>query len=102
MLTSEKSRRPWYQKVSFLKLHFCVYLRAKFQVSSITLTSFRQGREGVIHSSSYRPTSKRTSKKPTQITVNKEDATISALSSTNIEYLTGEEILPLNRSQIIE
>ena len=26
-----------------MKLHMCVYLRAKFQVSSIILTSFRQG-----------------------------------------------------------
>ena len=41
-----------------------VYLRAKFEVSSIILTSFRQG-GGII----YRPppTSKRTPKKPTQI-----------------------------------
>ena len=27
----------------FLKLNKCVYLRAKFKVSSIILTSFRQG-----------------------------------------------------------
>ena len=27
----------------FLKLHMCVYLRTKFQVSSIILRSFRQG-----------------------------------------------------------
>ena len=40
-----------------------VYLRAKFQVSSITLTSFRLG---VILPP---PTSKRTPKKPTQIRV---------------------------------
>ena len=39
-----------------------VYLRAKFQVSSITLMSFRLG---VI----LPPTSKRTPKKPTQIRV---------------------------------
>ena len=46
MLTSAKLRRPWYQKVHFLKLHICVYLGTKFQVSSIILTSFRKG--GVI------------------------------------------------------
>ena len=40
-----------------------VYLRAKFEVASIILTSFRQG-GGV-----YPPTSKRTPKKPTQIRV---------------------------------
>ena len=38
MLTSAKLRRPWYQKVHFLKLHMCVYLRTKFQASSIILT----------------------------------------------------------------
>ena len=29
--------------VYFLKLHMCVHLRTKFQVSSTILTSFRQG-----------------------------------------------------------
>ena len=43
MLTSAKLRGPWYHKVYFLKLHMCVYLRTKFQVSSIILRSFRQG-----------------------------------------------------------
>ena len=38
-----KIRRASVLKVYFLKLHKCVYLRAKFQVSSIILTSFRQG-----------------------------------------------------------
>ena len=42
MLTSAKLRGPWYKKVYFLKLNLRVYLRAKFQVSSITLTTFRQ------------------------------------------------------------
>ena len=48
-----------------MKLHLAVYLRAKFEVSSIILTRFRQG---VILP---RPpsTSKRTPKKPTQIRV---------------------------------
>ena len=47
-----------------MKLHKCVYLRAKFEVSSIILMSFRQR---VILPL---PTSKRTPKKPTQIRVN--------------------------------
>ena len=33
--------------LNFLKLYVCVYLRTKLQVSSIILTSFRQG-EGII------------------------------------------------------
>ena len=45
----------------------CVYLRAKFEVSSIILTSFRQARSFNPPSS---PPSKRTPKKPTQIRVN--------------------------------
>ena len=40
-----------------------VYLCAKFEVSSIILTSFKGGRGGIT------PTSKRTPKKPTQIRV---------------------------------
>ena len=43
-----------------------VYIRAKFEVSSMILTSFRQG---VILSP---PTSKRTPKKPTQIRVKRQ------------------------------
>ena len=50
----------------FLKLYLYVYLRTKFQVSIIILTSFRQG---VILSPH---TSKRTPKKPTQIRINKK------------------------------
>ena len=34
---------PRHTKVYFLKLHMRVYLRAKFEVSSIILTSFIQG-----------------------------------------------------------
>ena len=41
MLTSEKLREPWYWKVCFL--HMSVYLRAKFQVFSTILTTFRRG-----------------------------------------------------------
>ena len=44
MLTSAKLRGPWYYKVCFLKLYVGVYVGAKFEVSSIILTSFRQGR----------------------------------------------------------
>ena len=48
----------------------CVYLRAKFEVSNIILTSFRQGEEGgVILPLPPIPTSKRTPKKSTQIRV---------------------------------
>ena len=43
MLISAKLRGTSYLKVSFLKLHMCVYLPSKFQVPSIILTSFIQG-----------------------------------------------------------
>ena len=45
-----------------------VYLLAKFEVSSIILTSFRQGGGGVILPPPS-PTSKQTPKNPTQIRV---------------------------------
>ena len=45
-----------------------VYLRAKCEVSSIILTSFRQG-----VTSHHPPTSKQTPKKPTQIRVKQEN-----------------------------
>ena len=64
MLTSAKLRGSWYLKVYFLKLHMCVYLGTKMQVSRIILTSFRW--MGVISPH----TSKWTPKKPTQIRVN--------------------------------
>ena len=53
-------------KVYSLELHMCVYLRVKFKVSSIILTSFRQG---LILSPPppHTHTSKRNPKKPTQI-----------------------------------
>ena len=44
----------------------CVYLCTKFQVSSITLTSFRRGREGGILTP---PQLKTDRKKPTQVRV---------------------------------
>ena len=59
MLTSTKLRRSWYQKVYFLKLNMCLYLPTKFEVSSIILTSFKQGRPS--------PIPKWTSEKPTPI-----------------------------------
>ena len=34
MLTSAKLREPWYRNVYFLKLHMCVKLHTKCQVSS--------------------------------------------------------------------
>ena len=43
-----------------------VYLRAKLEVSSVILKSFRQGGNVTPHPT---PTSKRTPKKPTQIRV---------------------------------
>ena len=46
MLTSAKLRGSWYQKVYFLKLNMCVYLRTKFQASNIIVTSFRKGGGG--------------------------------------------------------
>ena len=45
-------------------LHMGVYLRAKFNVSSIILTSFRQGIDF------YCPTSKRTLKNPPKLELN--------------------------------
>ena len=47
----------WHYEVYFLKLHICLYLRTKFQVSSIFQTSCRRGRLVLP-----RPTSKRTLK----------------------------------------
>ena len=43
MLTSGKLRGLRHRKVYFLKLHMGLYLRVKFEVPSIILTSFRQG-----------------------------------------------------------
>ena len=36
-------RKSWHYKVYFLKLHMCLNLRTKFQVSNTIITSFRQG-----------------------------------------------------------
>ena len=43
---SAKLRMLWYWKVSFLKLHKCVYLRTKFQVSINILISLKTSAEG--------------------------------------------------------
>ena len=78
MLTSAKLRGPWYYKVCFLKLYVGVYVGAKFEVSSIILTSFRQGRirggggEGGEDNTATTPPpskSKPTPKRTTQIRV---------------------------------
>ena len=37
-----KIKESWYEKEYFLKLHLCVYLHTKFQVTCIILTRFRQ------------------------------------------------------------
>ena len=42
MMTSAKLREYLYQKIYFLKLQMCVYLRRKCQVSNIVVTGFRQ------------------------------------------------------------
>ena len=67
--------------VYFLKLHMGVYLRAKFEASSIILTSFRWG---VILPP---PNSKWTPKKPTQIRVkgllpNEQNQQINMINAT--------------------
>ena len=50
-----------------------VYLRTKFQVSSIILTIFRQEGGGRVILPLPYPTSKQTPKKPTQIRVNQSE-----------------------------
>ena len=43
-MQNEKLRASWYIKVYCLKLHMCVYSPTKYQLFSIVLTSFRQGK----------------------------------------------------------
>ena len=71
MLTSTKLRKPRYYKVYFLRLRIGVYLHAKFKVSSIIPTSFRQEGGGIGWGGGdfTPPISKRTTEKPTQIRV---------------------------------
>ena len=60
-----------------------VYLRAKFQISSVTLMSFRQGRKGGWGNFNPRsPTSKRNPKNPTQIRDRRENLTTTCQNST--------------------
>ena len=42
MLTSAKLRKTRFKKIYFIKLYMGAYLRAKFEVSNIILTGFRQ------------------------------------------------------------
>ena len=45
LIFCKRLRESWYWQVHFRKLHMCVYLRTKFEVSSILLMSFiRQAR----------------------------------------------------------
>ena len=71
MLTSTKLRKPRYYKVYFLRLRIGVYLHAKFKVSSIIPTSFRQEGGGIGWGGGdfTPPISKRTTEEPTQIRV---------------------------------
>ena len=64
MLTSAKLRGPWYLEVYILKLDKCVYLRAKFEVSSIIQRVLGRRRGNFTPPP---PHLKRTPKKPTQI-----------------------------------
>ena len=86
MLTSANLKRFCYWKAHFLKLNICVYLRVKFQVSSIIVTSFRQGDNFILHS-----TAKRTPKKPTKIRFNGSIDSVMNVSS-NESYLNNFQV----------
>ena len=86
MLAWAKLRELWYQKIYFLKLHMRVYLRTKFQVSSIISTCFRQGRWFYPHL-----ISKQTPIKSTQIGLN-----TSQLVSTVVHMFCGLMTVCLN------
>ena len=62
----------------------CVYLRDKFEVSSIILTSFRQGKRGGLLPLPV--TSKRTPKKPTSTGVKKTSVFVADLSRQIVSY----------------
>ena len=61
LLTSAKLTGSRYFKVYLLKVHICVYLRARFQVSSIIRTSFRRGGNFTLR------TTKNTPKSPSRL-----------------------------------
>ena len=92
MLISAKLRGSWLLKGIFSKTTYVCVLSTKFQVSSIILTSFRQG---VILSS---PTSKRTPKKPTQFQIGDQNGLqnpcerdvgiLNLIDATSNQYLT--------------
>ena len=79
-----KIKRELVIKVHVLKLHVCVYLRAKFEVSSIILTSF------------ILTTSKLTPKKPTQIRVKlltcKKQLTTRKIKLLNLQHNLQHEL----------
>ena len=86
MLTSANLKGFCYWKAYFLKLNIRLYLRVKFQVSSIIVTSFRQGDNFTLHS-----TAKRTPKKPTKIRVNGSIDSVMNVSS-NESYLNNFQV----------
>ena len=78
-----------------------MYLRAKFEVSNIILTGFRQGGEVILLPS----TSKRIPKKPTQIRVIMISKIISDLENVCLQDKTSKEepqLLRVNFSVITE
>ena len=77
MLTSPKLKVSWYKNIYFLKVNMCVYVHAKFEVSSIILTSFRY-RE---REDNFTPPTSKSTKKPIQIRVK-----TSMLRSDSCEY----------------
>ena len=91
MLKSAKLWEVWY--------NMRVYLRAKFEVPSVILTSFRQGGEGgwVILPPT---TSKRTPKKSTQIRVNLKNLRNYQTFYTNIKCVLVSKELQYQKSVI--
>ena len=67
MLTLSKLRVSWQYELYFLKMHICVYLSIKFQLSSVILTSFTS-----LPLPLPLLAIKQTPKKPIQIGVNRE------------------------------
>ena len=86
--------------VYFLKLHTCVYLRTKFEVSSIILTTFRHGVVVILPYS----TSKWTPKKSTYTRVNDEKIVGSfyekELQKTDQEEFRIEKVIKRKRNKL--